>query len=91
MSKKIAAFGEVVMRLEVPQYNMLSQTNTLAYSFSGTGVNVLGALAKLGHEVYLVSSLPNNPLGNAAAELYESWVYPQHILLKLVIIYECIF
>lgn len=67
MSKKIAAFGEVMMRLQVPGYELLSQANTLNYSFSGTGVNVVSALSNYGHEGYLVSALPANPLGNAAA------------------------
>ncbi len=44
MRKKIAAFGEVMMRLQVPGYELLSQANTLNYSFSGTGVNVAAAL-----------------------------------------------
>ena len=67
MSKKIAAFGEVMMRLQVPGYELLSQANKLNYSFSGTGVNVLSALTNYGHEGYLVSALPTNPLGDAAA------------------------
>ncbi|TWT07051.1 sugar kinase [Planococcus sp. CPCC 101016] len=67
MSKKIAAFGEVMMRLQVPGFELLTQANTLNYSFSGTGVNVVSALANYGHEGYLVSVLPANPLGDAAA------------------------
>ena len=66
MPKKIAAFGEVMMRLQVPGYELLSQANTLNYSFSGTGVNVASALARFGHKVYLVTSLPENPIGDAA-------------------------
>ncbi|WP_106767891.1 sugar kinase [Paenibacillus faecalis] len=67
MPKTIAAFGEVMMRLQVPGYDLLSQSNTLNYSFSGTGVNVASALARFGHTAYLVSRLPDNPLGDAAA------------------------
>ena len=62
MRKKIAAFGEVMMRLQVPGYELLSQANTLNYSFSGTGVNVVAAAAfftirleKLGIQTSLVS------------------------------------
>ncbi len=62
----IAAFGEVMMRLEVPGYGLLSQGNTLHYSFSGTGVNVVSALSKFGHTSYLFSTLPDTPLGDAA-------------------------
>ncbi|MBJ6361179.1 sugar kinase [Paenibacillus sp. GCM10012307] len=63
---KVAAFGEVMMRLEVPGYSTLAQGNSLDYSFSGTGVNVMSALSRFGHEAYLISTLPDNPLGEAA-------------------------
>ncbi|WP_408011089.1 sugar kinase [Pseudalkalibacillus sp. A8] len=66
MSKKIVAFGEVMMRMQVPGYELLTQANTLEYSFSGTGVNVASAMTKLGYDGYLVTKLPNNPLGDAA-------------------------
>ncbi|MDQ6418916.1 sugar kinase [Paenibacillus sp. LHD-117] len=66
MPKRIAAFGEVMMRLQVPGYELLSQSNTLQYSFSGTGVNVAAALARFGHEGCLVSTLPDHAVGDAA-------------------------
>lgn len=66
MRKKIAAFGEVMMRLQVHGYELLSQANTLNYSFSGTGVNVAAALSHLGHEGFLISTLPENSVGDAA-------------------------
>ncbi|MDF2720578.1 MAG: carbohydrate kinase, PfkB family [Paenibacillus sp.] len=67
MGKRIAAFGEVMMRLQVPGYELLAQASRLNYSFSGTGVNVAAALSRLGHVGYLVSTLPDSPLGDAAA------------------------
>lgn len=67
MLKRVAAFGEVMMRLQVPGYDLLSQGNILNYSFSGTGVNVISALARFGHSGQLISRLPANPLGDAAA------------------------
>ncbi|NUU59183.1 sugar kinase [Paenibacillus agri] len=67
MPKKIAAFGEVMMRLQVPGHDLLSQSNMLRYSFSGTGVNMLSALANFGHTGCLISRLPHNPVGDAAA------------------------
>ncbi|MGB8000824.1 MAG: sugar kinase, partial [Anaerobacillus sp.] len=66
MVKRIAAFGEVMMRLQVPGYETLAQGSTLNYSFSGTGVNVTSALTCLGHTGCLVSTLPTNELGDAA-------------------------
>lgn len=66
MTKHVGAFGEVMMRMQVPHYQLLSQSDTLNYSFSGTGVNVLSALSTFGYEGSLVTTLPNNSLGNAA-------------------------
>ncbi|MBP1915874.1 2-dehydro-3-deoxygluconokinase [Lederbergia galactosidilyticus] len=59
------------MRLQVPGYELLAQANTLQYSFSGTGVNVASAMTKLGHEGYLVTKLPDNPLGDAAISFLQ--------------------
>ncbi|PFO05048.1 2-dehydro-3-deoxygluconokinase [Bacillus sp. AFS076308] len=71
MPKQIVAFGEVMMRLQVPGYELLTQANTLQYSFSGTGVNVVSAMNKLGYEGYLVTKLPDNPLGDAAVTFLQ--------------------
>lgn len=54
------------MRLQVPGYESLVQASTLQYTFSGTGVNIVSALARFGHTGYLVSTLPSNPIGEAA-------------------------
>ncbi|MDY0393514.1 sugar kinase [Virgibacillus halophilus] len=71
MPKKIVTFGEVMMRLQVPGHELLAQANTLQYTFSGTGVNVAAAMGKLGHEGYLVSRIPRNPLGEAALSFLQ--------------------
>ncbi|WP_211745791.1 sugar kinase [Paenibacillus sp. Marseille-Q4541] len=64
--KQITSFGEVMMRLEVPSHLTLSQSRSLNYSFTGTGVNVVAALIKLGHQGAIVTTLPSNSLGDAA-------------------------
>lgn len=80
MPKKIAAFGEVMMRLQVPGFELLSQAGTLHYSFSGTGVNVVSALTRFGHTGYHVTTLPANPIGDAAiAQLRKLGVTPAFI------------
>ncbi|WP_077602589.1 sugar kinase [Oceanobacillus sojae] len=71
MPKNIVAFGEVMMRLQVPGYELLTQAGNLQYSFSGTGVNVASAMTKLGHNGYLITKLPDNPLGDAALSFLQ--------------------
>jgi 2-dehydro-3-deoxygluconokinase len=71
MPKQVVAFGEVMMRLEVPGYELLTQANTLQYSFSGTGVNVASAMTKLGYDGHLVTRLPDNSLGDGAVAFLQ--------------------
>lgn len=72
MKHKIKAFGEVMMRLDVPGNRKLEQTRTLDIFFSGTGVNVLSALSKYGHETAMVTTLPANSIGDAAVSFIRS-------------------
>lgn len=71
MTKNVFSFGEVMMRMTVPGYELLTQANTLRYSFSGTGVNIASAMIKLGYEGYLVTKLPDNPIGDAALSFLQ--------------------
>ncbi|WP_257351088.1 sugar kinase [Pseudalkalibacillus decolorationis] len=82
MTKRIAAFGEVVMRLQVPGHELLSQANTLNYSFSGTGVNVTSALARFGHTGHLVTTIPDNALGCAAVAHLQKLGITQSFIQK---------
>src|SRR5690625_4596137 len=66
MTAKIKAFGEVMMRLDVPNHLKLEQTQHLRVSYSGTGVNILSALSRFGHDTSLITKLPTNSLGDAA-------------------------
>lgn len=72
MAAKIKAFGEVMMRLEVPNHLKLEQTRQLDVMYAGTGVNILGALSRYGHETALISKLPQTALGDAAIRSIRS-------------------
>ncbi|KQX47186.1 sugar kinase [Paenibacillus sp. Root444D2] len=82
MAKRIAAFGEVMMRLQVPGYELLSQASSLNYSFSGTGVNVSSALARLGHTGHLISRLPANAVGDAAESYLRKLGISQSFIVR---------
>lgn len=80
MPKPVAAFGEVMMRLETPGLRLLSQTDTLQVSYSGSGVNVLSALSRFGHRALPVTTLPDNPIGDAAeANLRKLGLLPDFV------------
>lgn len=63
---RIAAFGEIMMRLTPPEYLMLEQTKDLRLDFTGTGVNILSNLAHFGCQTSLLTNVPDNRLGEAA-------------------------
>lgn len=77
---KILAFGEVMMRLDLPDYQLLEQTNHARFTFTGTGVNVLSGMAHLGYPSYLLTALPDNRVGMAArANLRKLGIHDQWI------------
>ncbi|MGX7202888.1 carbohydrate kinase [Enterococcus plantarum] len=84
---RIAAFGEIMMRLTPPEYLMLEQTKELRLDFTGTGVNILSNLAHFGCQTSLLTNLPDNRLGEAAKArvrqlgIQDHWigVYGDHI------------
>lgn len=64
---KIVAFGEVMLRLTVPEYQLLEQSDTVRMTSVGTGVNLLASLAHFGYDTELITALPANPLGRKMA------------------------
>ncbi|MDR0921245.1 MAG: sugar kinase [Lactobacillales bacterium] len=77
---KIGAFGEVMLRFSPPEYFMLEQTDTLKYSFTGTGVNILANLSKFGMSSTILTALPNNRVGEVAqANLQKLGIDTQYI------------
>lgn len=77
---KIAAFGEIMMRLTPPEYLMLEQTKELRMDFTGTGVNILSNLAHFGCQTSLITKVPDNRLGDAAKAsmrqlgIHDHWI-----------------
>jgi 2-dehydro-3-deoxygluconokinase len=63
----IACFGEILLRLAAPHSELLLQSRTLVAHIGGAEANVGVALAQWGHSATMVSVLPDNSLGHAAA------------------------
>jgi 2-dehydro-3-deoxygluconokinase len=62
----LAAFGEIMLRLSPPGRELLLQTARLDVWVAGAEANVVSALARLGHEVAMISAVPDDPRGEAA-------------------------
>lgn len=63
---KFVAFGEIMLRLSPPGRELLLQTPKLDVWIAGAEANVASGLARLGHDVGMVTAVPDNDLGRAA-------------------------
>lgn len=59
--KKVATFGEIMMRLSAPDYLRLAQCNYLNISYAGTEANVAVSLSNYNIPTEYITYLPNNP------------------------------
>lgn len=71
-SHPIVAFGEVLLRLNSPGAERLLQSARLEAHVGGAELNTLAALSGFGHETRLITTLPQNPLGDAALTVVRS-------------------
>jgi 2-dehydro-3-deoxygluconokinase len=72
MKKKIVTFGEIMLRLATLNYERIVQAQMLQATYGGGEANVAVSLAQFGHEVYFISRLPQNPLGDSAVNRLRS-------------------
>lgn len=63
---RILCFGELLLRLTAPGRELLLQSGRLDVHVGGAEANVAVALARLGHDVAMVSRVPDNAFGDAA-------------------------
>ena len=63
--KKIVLFGELMMRLSTKRYERIIQAREFDVLYSGAEANLGVSLASLGVESYMVSSAPDNSVGDA--------------------------
>jgi 2-dehydro-3-deoxygluconokinase len=63
----VACYGEILLRLAATHSELLLQSRTLVGHIGGAEANVAVALAQWGHCASVVSVLPDNALGHAAA------------------------
>lgn len=67
MTGRIVCFGELLLRLAAPGREQLMQSGRFDVHVGGAEANVAVALARLGHDTAMVSRVPDNALGDAAA------------------------
>ncbi|RBJ88123.1 sugar kinase, partial [Xanthomonas oryzae pv. oryzae] len=77
---RILCFGELLLRLGAPGHELLLQQPRLDVHCGGAEANVGVSLAHFGHEVAMVSTVADNPLGAAVlGELRRHDVDTRHV------------
>ncbi|MCC8553170.1 sugar kinase [Xanthomonas hortorum] len=77
---RILCFGELLLRLGAPGHGLLLQQPRLDVHCGGAEANVGVSLAHFGHEVAMVSTVADNPLGAAVlGELRRHDVDTRHV------------
>lgn len=66
MADKIVTFGEIMLRLTPPNYLRFVQAESFDITYGGGEANVAVSLANYGENVYYVTKVPNNPIGQSA-------------------------
>lgn len=66
MKKKVVTFGEILLRLSTPDKRRFVQAESLDVVYGGAETNVAVALSNYGLDSYLITQLPDNPLGDSA-------------------------
>lgn len=66
--KKVATFGEIMMRLSPPGYQRFTQARSFDVVYGGGEANVAASLANFGEPVDFISRVPNNPIGDACIQ-----------------------
>ena len=66
MPKRVITFGEIMLRLSMPEHQRFVQAKNMKVSYGGAEANVAIALQQLGVPTSFITKVPNNPIGQAA-------------------------
>ena len=70
---KVVTFGEIMLRLQPPEYKRFLQATSFDIVYGGGEANVAISLAQYGDEVAYVTKLPDNPIGQACLNEIRKW------------------
>ncbi len=73
MTKKVVAFGEIMMRLSPPGFLRFGQARSFDVIYGGGEANVAVSLANFGVPVDYITRLPDNDLGEACIQFLRQY------------------
>jgi len=62
---KIVTFGEILLRLTTLNKERFSQSKNFEITYAGSECNVAVSLSHFNEETYFITSVPDNPIGQA--------------------------
>lgn len=71
--KGIVTFGEIMLRLSPPDFQLIGQNNSYNAVYGGGEANVAVSLSVFGHRVFYVTCLPDNPVGEGAVNFLRQY------------------
>lgn len=82
MNKKIVTFGEIMLRLAPLNYERFVQAAIFQATYGGGEANVAVSLANFGDEVFFVTRLPENSIGDAARNAARNYGVSTDFILR---------
>ena len=70
---KVVTFGEIMLRLQPPEYKRFLQATSFDVVYGGGEANVAISLAQYGDDAAYVTKLPDNPIGQACLNEIRKW------------------
>ena len=70
---KVVTFGEIMLRLQPPEYKRFLQATSFDIVYGGGEANVAISLAQYGDDAAFVTKLPENPIGEACLNEIRKW------------------
>ena len=70
---KVVTFGEIMLRLQPPEYKRFLQATSFDIVYGGGEANVAMSLAQYGDDAVYVTKLPDNPIGQACLNEIRKW------------------
>ncbi len=80
MNKKIALFGEYLLRLTPPQQQKLVQSHSLEMHWAGSEANIAVSLSIFGTPSLYITALPDNELARAGLSRLHQYAVQTHIV-----------
>ena len=82
---KVVTFGEIMMRIQPPDYYRFVQVDSMTTTFGGAEANVAVSLANFGLDSYYVTKLPAHEIGQSALHALRRYgVRTDYIVHKFV-------